>query len=118
MLCATTLGEVEATVRGVLICDGETKMFGCKVDNELLQKWLAELIHPVGLTELYGVLVAFGLCDTWTAIDVFIKGTSQLRMWRQLLLQLEKIDDSVNALVWMARVASQSDVSDPPSRGR
>ena len=106
-------------------------MFGCKVDDGLLQAWLTELVHPVGLTELYGILVAFSLwkdklcgrriicfCDNWTCIDVYIKGSSQLRLWRQLLLQFERLDESLNALVWVARVASQSNVADPPSRGK
>ena len=124
-------GDVEATVGGVLMCDENVYMFGSKVDDILLQKWLTELSHPVGLTELYGVLVALKIwrhhlvnrrvivfCDNWTAIDVFVKGSSPLRLWRELLLELEYIDKDLGALIWMARVASQSNVADPPSRGK
>ena len=53
-------------------------------------------------------VIAF--CDNWTAIDVYIKGTSQLQMWRQLLLELERIDEGADSLCWMARVPSQSNV--------
>ena len=87
-------------------------MFRCRVDQSVLQHWLSEPSHPVGLTELYGVLVAMGVwkqhlenrrvilfCDSWTAIDVFIKGSSPLRMWRHLLVELEWIDKDLNILV-------------------
>ena len=124
-------GSVEATIGGVLICDGKVQMFGNKVDDSLLSDWLTELNHPVGLTEMYAVVVALGLwkeviagrrvicfCDNWTAIDVFVKSSSPIRWWRRLLLALEKIDENLNCLLWMARVASPSNVADPPSRGQ
>jgi hypothetical protein len=57
-------------------------------------------------------------CDNWTAIDVFVKSSSPIRWWRRLLLALEKIDENLNCLLWMARVASPSNVADPPSRGQ
>ena len=101
------------------------------MDSNILQRWMEELVHPVRLTELYGVVVAFNtwsdligrrriisFCDNWTAIDVYIKGTSPLRLWRQLLLELERIDQNLDSLCWMARVPSPSNAADPPSRGR
>ena len=39
-------------------------------------------------------------------------------MWRRLLLELERIDQGVDSLCWMARVPSPSNVADPPSRGQ
>ena len=124
-------GNVEATIGGVLICDNTVQMFGNRVDDDVLKDWMTELNHPVGLTEMYAVVVALGLwkdviagrrvicfCDNWTAIDVFGKSSSPIRWWRRLLLALEKIDENLNCLLWMARVASPSNVADPPSRGR
>ena len=58
---ATAADEVDATVGGVMICDRITSMFRCRVDQSVLQHWLSELSHPVGLAELYGVLVAMGV---------------------------------------------------------
>ncbi|CAL1143235.1 unnamed protein product [Cladocopium goreaui] len=124
-------GNVEATIGGVLIYDNTVQMFGNRVDDDVLKDWMTELNHPVGLTEMYAVVVALGLwkdvmagrrvicfCDNWTAIDVFVKSSSPIRWWRRLLLALEKIDENLNCLLWMARVASPSNVADPPSRGR
>ena len=124
-------GNVEATIGGVLICDNVVQMFGTRVDDDVLKDWLTELTHPVGLTEMYAIVVALNLwkekiagrrvicfCDNWTAIDVFVKGSSPIRWWRRLLLALEKIDENLNCLMWMARVASPSNVADPPSRGQ
>ena len=124
-------GDTEATVGGVLFVDGSIHVFGTRVHPTVLENWLSELVHPVGLTELYGVVTAFktwshllchkrviAFCENWTAIDVCIKGTSQLRMWRQLLLELERVDENTDSLCWMARVPSQSNIADPPSRGQ
>ena len=55
--------------------------------------------------------------DNFTANDVFIRGTSSIRMWRDLLMQLEMLDERFQALAWMTRVPSSSNVADPPSRG-
>ena len=124
-------GEVEATIGGVIFADDTTQVFGTYVDSQVLQGWMEELTHPVGLTELYGVVVAVKqwahllrgrrviiFCDNWTAIDVYVKGTSPLKLWRQLLLELERLDNEAESLVWMARVPSASNVADPPSRGK
>lgn len=40
-----------------------------------------------------------------------------MRFWRQLLLELERMDQGSESLVWMARGPSPSNVADPPSRG-
>ena len=72
------------------------------MDESVLRGWLQELVHPVGLTELYGIVVVLKqwqhlltgrrvilFCDNWTAIDVYIKGTSSRKLWRQMLLEIE-----------------------------
>ena len=92
---------MEATVGGVILVDGRVQAFGFHVDESVLP-WLQELVHPVGLTELYGIVVALKqwqhslrgrrvilFCDNWTAIDVYIKGTSSRKLWRQMLLEIE-----------------------------
>ena len=87
-----TVELINATVGGVIIADGVTEVFESRVDQQVLEGWLVELVDPVGLTELYGVAVAFSLwrpllqgrriiffCDNWTAIDVYVRGSSPLR---------------------------------------
>jgi hypothetical protein len=56
-------------------------------------------------------------CDNWSAIDVHGRGSSPMRFWRQLLLELERMDQGSESLVWMARRPSPSNVADAPSRG-
>lgn len=120
-----------ATIRGALFCpDGKIHVFGCNVDAALLEEWLCESQHPIGLIELYAIVVAYGLWghlfsqrrillfgDSWAANDVFVKGTSSIKPWRRLLLELEKLDSECGALAWMAGVPSSSSIADPPSRG-
>ena len=124
-------GTGTATIGGVLILPDKTaKVFGCFVHKEVLDKWLSIFQHPIGLIELYAIAVAYKLwghlmsgkrvpafCDNWTAIDVFIKGSSKVKAWRDLLLTIEKLDQEFEPLVWMARVPSPSNIADPPSRG-
>ena len=96
----------------------------------MLGKWLELFDHPIGLIELYAIAVAYNLwgdkmtgkrviafCDNWTAIDVFVKGSSRIKTWRDLLLVIETLDEKYGAWIWMARVPSTSNISDPPSRG-
>ena len=83
----------------------------------LLEEWLNEFHHPIGLIEVYAIVVAYKLWgdryakkkvlwfgDNWFANDVFVKGTSSIRAWRKMLLALEKLDERVGALAWMAVV--------------
>ncbi|CAL1134001.1 unnamed protein product [Cladocopium goreaui] len=56
-------GEVEATIGGVIFADTGTHVFGAHVDAQVLQSWMEELVHPVGLTELYGIVVALERLD-------------------------------------------------------
>ena len=51
-----------ATIGGVLFSpDGQARVFGCNVDASLLEQWLQEFQHPIGLIELYAVAVAYNL---------------------------------------------------------
>ena len=121
-----------ATIGGVCVCpdDGRIEVFGCHVAPEILDVWLLDGPHPIGLVELYGVAVAYKLWfhlisgrrviffgDNWGAIDCYVKGSSTKKPWRNILLEIEKIDMHGEALCWMARVPSESNVADPPSRG-
>ena len=124
-------GDPIATIGGVLLRpEQKPKVFGCKVHHALLDRWLESSTHPIGLVELYAVVVAFELwmpeftrdkviffCDNWTTIDVFVRSYSVIEDWRNLLVCLEKLDSQAEAMLWIARVASQSNVADPPSRG-
>ena len=124
-------GTLSATIGAVaLFPNGSVSVFGSRVDSSVLNAWLQEHVHPIGLIELYGVGAAYqvwreGLsnrkaiffCDNWAALDVYVKGSSSQRSWRTLLKSLEKIDIEARALIWMARVPSQSNISDAPSRG-
>ena len=122
--------KVSATVGGVIFKGEDVKVFGTEVHPEVVSDWLGEHVHLVGLTELYAVVTAlkewadeiYGrrvilFCDNWTAIDDFVKGSYNLRLWKKLLLELEKIDAGLECMTWMARVPSPSNVADPPSRG-
>ena len=124
-------GMGAATIGGVLFDrKGNTYVFGRNVDPKVLEGWLEEFQHPIGLIELYAVAVAYKLWghmfakrrivlfgDNWAANDVFVKGTSNVKAWRSLLIELEKLDEQHSAMAWMARVPSASNVADPPSRG-
>ena len=124
-------GTFSATVGGVLIPRGGTvRVFGCKVNPNVVDKWLQVLVHPIGLIELYAIGVALKtwsdqlqneksifFCDNWAALDVFVKGSSTELLWRCLLLEIETIDMETRSLMWMSRVPSSSNIADPPSRG-
>ena len=124
-------GTFSATVGGVLIPrDGPVRVFGCRVNSKVLDRWLQVLVHPIGLIELYAIGVAFKtwgeflhdeksifFCDNWAALDVFVKGSSTEPLWRSLLLDIEIIDMETRSLMWLSRVPSASNIADPPSRG-
>ena len=97
---------------------------------DLLEEWLHEFQHPIGLIELYAIVVAYKLWgnsflrrrvilfgDSWAANDVFVKGTSSIRAWRCRFLELEKLDEKHEALAWMARVYHLHRISQIPQAG-
>jgi hypothetical protein len=55
--------------------------------------------------------------DNYGAQDCLVKGSASVDTWRQLLLKLGEIDDSLFANMWVTRVASSSNPADFPSRG-
>ncbi len=123
-------GKPVATIGGVCLPpSGDVKAFGCHVDEVILQSWLGRFEHPVGLVELYGVATAYVLWsqhynfqrviffyDNWTSLDVFVKGSSNDPLWREVLLSFEACDFAFSTVPWIARVPSSSNVADPPSR--
>ena len=86
------------------MCDsaGDVEIFGCCVPDRVLSAWQVDgktHVNVIGLVELYAVVVALTLwkerclkrraiafIDNWTALDVFIKGSSSQRAWRDLLI--------------------------------
>ena len=86
--------------------------------------------HPlIGPVELYAVVTARALwkkfldgaralifVDHSGVHAACVNGSSHDRLWRQLLTKLE-IADSVPMIGWYARVPSQSNPADAPSRG-
>ena len=124
-------GSPHGTVGAVaFLPDGIIEVFGAEVPSEVLDMWQSGgKTHVIGLIELYACVVALVhwrnlfstrrvilFVDNWPALDVMVKGTSLQDDWRRLLLLLEDPchDD---AMLWVARVPSSSNVADHPSRG-
>ena len=124
-------GKPYASIGGVLVTrKGEVYCFGCDVPEQLLGTWQTDgRVHVIGLVELYAAITGLNtwrnmLCnervllftDSWPAFDAIVKGTASVKEWRNLLLDLEKIDDEFPTFLWAARVPSASNPADPPSR--
>jgi hypothetical protein len=125
------LGNTVASIGGVLLNrSGELLCFGCDVPKQTLHVWHASgKTHVIGLVELYAAVVGLHtwrhvfkndrvilFTDSWPAYDALVKGTAGVREWRELLLVLEKTDESHPMHLWTARVPSASNPADPPSR--
>ena len=124
-------GNPIASVGGVLICrNGRVACFGCDVPKQLIDMWqVSGRTHVIGLVELYAAVIGLHtwretfkddrvilFTDSWPAYDAVVKGTAGVKEWRQLLLVLEKTDESHPMHLWTARVPSTSNPADPPSR--
>ncbi|CAL1169263.1 unnamed protein product [Cladocopium goreaui] len=132
-------GKPTAGIGAVLLCpDGRQLVFGTKVEDETLKRWQVDgKSHVVGLVELYAAITAFNtwadilqdqrlICftDSWPVLDALVKGNSPVDEWRDspvdewrdLLLIFENLDERINSMLWMARVASKSNPADAPSR--
>ena len=124
-------GNPSASIGGVLICrDGRVLCFGCDVPQQLMDLWqVSGRTHVIGLVELYAAVTGLHtwreifkddrvilFTDSWPAYDAVVKGTAGVKEWRQLLLVLEKTDESHPMHLWTARVPSTSNPADPPSR--
>ena len=101
--------------------------WGASRNCHALEGWWAWVI---GLVELYACATALEewkelVCDqrvvlfidNYGAQDCLVKGSASVETWRQLLLRLEEIYDSLFANMWVTRVASASNPADFPSRG-
>ena len=120
-----------AGIGAVLMCPDNTNfVFGTKVTSDTLKLWQVDgKTHVVGLVELYALVAAFKtwanilkgqrvICftDSWPVLDALVKGNSLVAEWRDLLLIFETLDEQIDAMLWMARVASKSNPADAPSR--
>eukprot|EP00438_Fugacium_kawagutii_P029267 Skav207045 [mRNA] locus=scaffold709:16974:19130:+ [translate_table: standard] len=87
--------------------------------------------HPVALTELYAVCTArhtwskiidgrrcIFFIDNQGVLDALIKGYSGEPLMKRLLCCFERTDFRDACLLWFSRVASPSNISDLPSRGK
>ena len=50
-------------------------------------------------------------------LDCYIPGSARQKTWREILLCVERIDHRFPSQIWAARVPSESNVADAPSRG-
>jgi hypothetical protein len=118
-------GSYVALVGGVLIC-GNTAVFRWTsrwVVHEQVDGWQEAYI--IGLVELdksfwrdiigiKGRVVFF--VDNIPSMRSLVKGTSSERQWRKLLRSLESIEMKGPTYSWFARVPSDSNIADGPSR--
>ena len=122
------------SIGGVLVVptNGEPtiKAFGCHLPAALMDLWAKTgKKHLIGPVELYAVCLArrcwseflhnrvIFFVDHGGVLASLITGASRDATWRKLLLTLEQVDSEVPCLSWFARVPSQSNISDGPSRG-
>ena len=119
-------GSYVASVGGVLICGGTRQYFGGRLDGSLVTRWMDGKKYIFGLAELYAVVLARYHWDIFLkgrrviipSMRSLIKGTSseREREWRELLRSLEYIEMRGPTYFWFARVPSDSNIADGPSR--
>ena len=100
-------GDEGATIGGVVIAPGmPVEVFGALVPDQLISQWKSEgKVHLIGPIDMYAIVVARSLwktiiggrrallfVDNWPVLDTFVKGTAVEKIWRQLLMVLEKED--------------------------
>ena len=120
------------TVGGLLVRPGGSRprFFACHVNEGLVESWTESLKHIIGPVECYAVAVArlvwhqflaqqpcLHFIDNVACQDAFIRGTSCSAAVRSILLAYEKCELQDATWTWFARVASESNPSDEPSRG-
>ncbi|CAE7763885.1 SLC24A2 [Symbiodinium sp. CCMP2592] len=94
-------------------------------------QWAEGRKHIIGQVELYAVVLARILWSSYIGgerciffvdhsgvLSACINSNSIDASWRSLLLHLEAADEARPCLPWFHRVPSQSNIADPPSRGR
>ena len=125
--------EGALTTCGAILFDPEKKdaqMFGFKVDDDTVAQWKATGIKQViGQAEILPVLVSkvtwkakfanrkcICFIDNDSAMEALIRGFSPSIASHLLLTVNAYIDLDMQSLVWYARVPTQSNPADPPSR--
>ncbi|CAE7710295.1 SLC24A2 [Symbiodinium sp. CCMP2592] len=131
--CDPCEGSFSTGVGGVLFVPGEgvARAFGCRVPSKLVRQWAEGRKHIIGQVELYAVVLARILWSSYIdgerciffvdhsgVLSACINSNSIDASWRSLLLHLEAADEARPCLPWFHRVPSQSNIADPPSRGR
>ncbi|CAE7239575.1 unnamed protein product [Symbiodinium sp. CCMP2592] len=124
-LCAVG-GVLYASWNGAI----KVRYFGVTLSDSLVDQWTASgKKHLIRLVELYALVLARFVCgrllddrralyfiDHMGVFSAAINCTSRDELWRSLLIHLEKAD-AKPCIGWYACVPSQSNPSDPPSRG-
>ena len=123
-------GRYLATIGGVIFVDGYSEFFGGSLHNGLVQSWLVDKKHIIGLVELYAVILArihwarflegrkvVYYIDNMPAMRALIKGTSSDAYWREVLMLFERAEAKGQSFSWFSRVPSPSNIADGPSRG-
>ncbi|CAE7211512.1 SLC24A2 [Symbiodinium sp. CCMP2592] len=131
--CDPCEGGFSTGVGGVLFIPGQgvARAFGCRVPSKLVKQWAEGRKHIIGQVELYAVVLARILWSSYIdgerciffvdhsgVLSACINSNSIDASWRSLLLHLEAADEARPCLPWFHRVPSQSNIADPPSRGR
>ncbi|CAE7256827.1 unnamed protein product [Symbiodinium sp. CCMP2592] len=124
-LCAVG-GVLYASWNGAV----KVRYFGVTLSDSLVDLWAESgKKHLIGLVELYALVLArfvwgrllddrrvLYFIDHVGVLSATINCTSRDELWRTLLIHLEKAD-ARPCIGWYARVPSQSNPADPPSRG-
>ena len=123
-------GEIH-TVGGILIRPGglPPRFFACHVPASLVESWRKSMKHLIGFVETFAAVVARAVwhqflsgqayihfIDNVGSQDSFIKGTSSSAIARSLLAAFEQIELNGAAWAWFARVPSDSNCADEPSK--
>ena len=125
------IDRYEASVGGVIFVRGEQpRFFGGKLHESLVERWMVDKKHIIGLVELYAIILARLLwaryiegrkiiyfVDNMPAMRAVIKGSSKDVLWREVLAKFEELEMSGPSYPWLARVPSKSNIADDPSRG-
>jgi hypothetical protein len=127
-------GELwENTTFGGVIIDPWSKTFeafGAKVPEWLLESWTDGVARQViGQAEILPVFVGkyiwkatlagrqtLYFIDNYSALDAYIKGSSNARGSEILLAESQKLDAEVQEQAWYGRVSSSGNPADGPSR--
>ena len=121
------------TVGGLIVFPGAktARYFAARVPDELIADWREELKHVIGPVELYAAVVArkiwharmsgrfcLHFTDNVPSQDSLVKWNSTSEIMRSLLVAYERLESHGQSWTWFARVPSDSNPADEPSRGR